>query len=194
MSPRRSRPPNPPRKARDGFTLIELMVVIVIALLLVTLAAPSVRELLAVQRLQSVHAELVTDLQFARSEAVQRRQDLIFDVAQDAAASCYVLFTDTGAFGGGSCDCRRGPGQACTGAREEIRTVLLPRGTGVSFTATSSATSRATFERSTGYSQPGDFRVDLVSATRGALRATVNATGRVSSCSPDGSVRQVPRC
>jgi type IV fimbrial biogenesis protein FimT len=179
--------------AAKGFTLVELMVVIAVVLMLVSLATPSVRELLAVQRLQNVHAALVTDLQFARSEAVRRRQPLIFEVSGDANSSCYVLFAD--AFGAGGCDCNRGPGQACWGSHTEIRAVQTPRSTSVSYVASSSVANRTVFEMETGYSQrPGDFRVDLVSSPRGSLRVNLNATGRLASCSPDGSMKQVPLC
>ncbi|MFN9451906.1 MAG: Tfp pilus assembly protein FimT/FimU [Rubrivivax sp.] len=177
---------------RQGFTLIELLIVVAIAVLLITLAAPSVRELLAVQRLQGIHATLVTDLQFARSEAARRRRDLILEVSSDTNGSCYVIFAD--AFGAGSCDCRRPAGSVCSGAFEEVRTVQVPRSSTVALAASSSVSSRATFEKETGYSKPGDFTVELEGQTRGRLRVTVNPTGRASSCSPDGSIQQVPRC
>jgi type IV fimbrial biogenesis protein FimT len=194
------RPPRPTRarvvlrtpRAARGITLIEMMVAVALMVIVIALAGPSVRELLAVQRLQGIHASLVTDLQFVRSEAVRRRRSLIFQVSGDGAMSCYIVYTD--AFGAGGCDCRRPPGQACTGGFEEIRTVQVPRSSSVAFAASSSQASLATFERDTGYSNPGDLRIDLASAVRGQLRIMVNATGRVSSCSPDGSIKQVPPC
>ncbi|MBL8330162.1 MAG: GspH/FimT family pseudopilin [Rubrivivax sp.] len=181
------------RRASCGFTLIEMLVAIALVVVLVALGAPSIRELLAVQRLQNVHAALVTDLQLARSEAVRMRQALIFEVDGDANASCYMVRTSISA-GAGSCSCLRTPGSACTGAFREVRTVQVARTTGISLTAASSAAAMATFEPDDGSSRPGDLRVDLVSDVRGALRVNVNAAGRVSSCSPDGSMKQVPRC
>ena len=41
-----------------GVTLVEMMVVLALAAIVVALAAPSIRELLAMQRLQSIHAGL----------------------------------------------------------------------------------------------------------------------------------------
>jgi type IV fimbrial biogenesis protein FimT len=183
----RSRPAHVASARGQGFTLVELLIVVAIALLLITLAAPSVRELVAVQRLQSIHAGLVTDLQFARSEAVRRRQDLIVDVMTDATMSCYVIFVER--FGGGGCDCRRPPGSVCQGSAEEVRSVQVPRALQVALSASSAVSTRATF-----YSEPGDFTVDLEGQTRGRVRVTVNRAGRTTSCSPDGSVKQVPMC
>ncbi len=185
------RPARTSRLAR-GVTLVEMMVVLALAAIVVALAAPSIRELLAMQRLQSIHAGLVTDLQFARSEAVSRRRSLIFEVSGDAANSCYIVYAD--AFGGGNCDCKRDPGSACTGGFQEIRSVRFPRASHVSLAASSSQSNVAIFERDTGYSSPGDLRIDVTSNVRGALRVTINATGRISSCTPDGSVKQVARC
>lgn len=53
-----------------GLTLIELMITIAVVGVLLALAAPSFYEFMLVQRLKGVNAELVTDLQLARSEAV----------------------------------------------------------------------------------------------------------------------------
>jgi len=178
-------------EAVRGFTLIEWMITVALLLLLVTLAAPSVRELIATQRLQSIHGALVTDLQFARSEAVRQRRSLRFEVGGNDTMTCYIVFAPGVS---GNCLCTRAPGSACNGASEEFRTVQVLRSTGITLSATSSRGPDATFEDISGRSEPGDLRIDLASAVRGQLRVTVNGTGRVSSCSPDGSVRQVARC
>ena len=175
-----------------GVTLVEMMVVVALVAAVVALAGPSIRELLAVQRLRSIHAALVTDLHYARSEAVRRKQSLIFAVSGDDTQSCYIVFRE--AFAAGDCDCLRPPGAACTGASEEIRSVRFSKASHAMLAASSSQQARATFERDTGYSAPGDLRIDLQGAVRGTVRVTINATGRISSCSPDGSFTQVPRC
>ncbi|MBL0296209.1 MAG: hypothetical protein IPQ21_03190 [Betaproteobacteria bacterium] len=53
-------------------TLVELMVVVAVVAIVLTLAAPSFRDFILLQRLKGINAQLVTDLQFARSEAVAR--------------------------------------------------------------------------------------------------------------------------
>lgn len=55
-----------------GFSLIELMIVIVIMGILLSMAALPFQELLANQRLRSVTSDLVADLALARAEAIKR--------------------------------------------------------------------------------------------------------------------------
>ena len=57
-----------------GFTLVELMIVLVIAAVLLAIAAPGFRTLLERNRLQSASSNLFTSLMLARSEALKRNQ------------------------------------------------------------------------------------------------------------------------
>ncbi len=174
-----------------GFTLIELLVVVTLAVIVLTLAGPSVRELLATQRVRSINAELITDLQYARSEAVRRNRPLLVQFSNNADLTCYVMYTEAAI---GRCDCLRGAGRACTGGYEEVKTVQVSRKLDVSLAASSGAATIVSFEPLAGDSRPGDFRVDVGSGIRGTLRTSVNATGRPATCSPDGSIKQVPKC
>ena len=56
----------------SGFTLIELIITVVIASILISLAAPSFSGFIKNSRLTSQANELMADLTFARSEAVKR--------------------------------------------------------------------------------------------------------------------------
>ena len=60
----------------DGFTLIELMVVMSILAVLASLAAPSMSKLIATQRLRSAAGDMHLALVKARSEAVKRNKDV----------------------------------------------------------------------------------------------------------------------
>jgi type IV fimbrial biogenesis protein FimT len=167
------------------------MIVIALLVIVVSLVGPSMRQLLAVQRVQSINAELVADLQFARSEAVRRGQPLFVKFQSTSDMTCYVVYTEAGV---GNCNCTKAPGSACLGGFQEVKTVQVPRKLDVSFAASSSIGTLVSFTDIAGTSQPGDFQVDVTSTVRGLLRTSVNAAGRPAVCSPDGSISQVPKC
>lgn len=178
----------PARRGR-GFTLIEMLITISLMGIVIALVAPSMRDLIATQRVRSINSELVTDLQFARTEAVRRGFNVFVEFRSVPGRTCYTIKV-----GGAVCNCLRGPGLACNFAEDEIRTVVLPRQLNVSLAASSSAANVLLFSNENGRANPPDFRVDVVSTQRGALRTVTNAAGRPAVCSPDGSITQVPRC
>jgi len=55
-----------------GFTLIELMLVMVVVAVVVAIAAPNLRSVVVTQRVKTVATDLHTDLTLARSEAIKR--------------------------------------------------------------------------------------------------------------------------
>jgi prepilin-type N-terminal cleavage/methylation domain-containing protein len=63
----------PARPAHRGFTLVEMMVAIALAVVLLSLSVPSFTGMLARMRIEGASHNLATDLQLARTEAVQRR-------------------------------------------------------------------------------------------------------------------------
>ena len=110
-----------------GFTLVELMTVIVIAGVLATLALPTFRDMLERRRLEGQTNELVTDLQYAQSEAVARNRNVV--LITGGSGTCYTIAAWTvPASRAGSCDCTAAPGARCTaGANNpvEVKTVTL---------------------------------------------------------------------
>lgn len=59
-------------KASRGFSLIELMVVLIVLAILATVGLPSYRNFVLTQRVRGASYDLVTSLFYARSEAIKR--------------------------------------------------------------------------------------------------------------------------
>jgi type IV fimbrial biogenesis protein FimT len=200
-----------PRSHR-GLTVIELMAVVAVVAVLAALAAPSLRGMLARQRVAAINAELVTDLQYARSEAVSRNREVYvtFRTAPRVGSplmTCYTIHT-MGTVG--TCDCRKPPGTACQNVAEliEIKTVQVLATTDVALVPPASPGNRVGFtgvqglafwsghlptdaDYSTGWQ---DFLVGVESSISGKLRTAIGIAGRPQVCSPDGSIGGATRC
>ena len=207
----RLRAPNRPSARRAaGLTLIELMVVVAIAVIILGLAAPSFSEYIVTQRLRSIHAQLATDLQLARSEAVARSAFVSVrfqEVTGSGGMTCYVIFTrrdptvavpapgttDT-------CDCTAAPGSRCDShptTTTEVRTVTIPRDLKVGVRTPVGQPSTVSFDARTGALRvptadttilvASGFQVDTSADSSRSLRAVIRPSGRAELCTPTGS-------
>jgi type IV fimbrial biogenesis protein FimT len=68
-----------------GFTIIELMIVMVVVGVMVTIAAPSLRDLMVRIRLKTAASDLHQSLMYARSEAISR--NAVVQVVPNSAAN-----------------------------------------------------------------------------------------------------------
>lgn len=192
------------RSSSRGITLIEAIVVVAIAAALITLVGPSFRDMILVQRLRSITAQLITDLQFARAEAAARNEFARFRYSQNATQTCYVIYTAPD--NNQRCDCRNGAGNACTGltGTREIKTVNLERSGGIVLTIPATQVGAFAFDHVTGgiYAIPTDlgsymlpqYRIDAAISASRRLSALVSQTGRISRCAPSGSTIQEVAC
>ncbi len=77
--------------AGRGFTIIELMVTFAVLAILVTLAAPSLSDLVRDQRVKTATFDVYASLAFARSEAIKRNGDVdVIPTGADWAAGWRV--------------------------------------------------------------------------------------------------------
>ena len=191
------------RLARRGLTLIELMVVVALVATLAALAAPSFKRLIDMQRLRSISAALVTDLQFARAEAASRNERVFvrFDKT-GGSLTCYVLSSGDP----GGCNCKNQPGvNVCGVEAREIRTVQVERSLGIKVEVPEAqSVNTIGFDPATGRLlaiisdevRPAAeaFLADTLLADVGGLRVSLEVTGRPSTCSPNGRISGVTAC
>ncbi|MES9904910.1 MAG: GspH/FimT family pseudopilin [Sedimenticola sp.] len=67
----------------EGFTLIEMVITIVVAMILVTIGAPSFLNLIQNNRMTSENNKLISGLLLARSEAVKRQYEVVLCPSAD---------------------------------------------------------------------------------------------------------------
>jgi type IV fimbrial biogenesis protein FimT len=179
---------NHPRQTRRqrGITLVEACTVIAVLAILVSTAAPNLQGLIDSRRLDGAAAQLATDIQFVRTEAVSRNLPVRLSFHATTEGSCYVVHTGNA----DQCSCDA-PGPAvCSGDARQIKTVTLSAADRVSLQT--SATS-VLFDPLHGTSTPtGTLR--LVGQQGRAVHHVVNVMGRVRSCSPLGAMPGYRAC
>lgn len=170
-----------------GFTLVELMVVVAIAAVIGSLAVPSFSGYVVKNRVAGVLAELVGDIQLARTEAVQRNAV----VRISFGTRCYVLHT----VGTSATSCTQGSANTVGTGAVVIKTVHFDAASTASLSPRDSLTylqfdnirSMASWD-ATSY-PAGSAAIDVTSSVGSwQLRASTTAVGRVRACSPNGSV------
>jgi len=158
-----------------GFTLVEMMVVIAILAVLVAIGVPNVREYILDARVSTQGTELVSDLAFARSEAVSRGRSVVV-CASTNGSTCSgsgndwvlgrIIFVDT------------------SGDRARQNDELLIRA-GASVNQDSTIVSTFTTNSRVGFMpygaalERGTFKICTANFTRGRL-VTLELTGRAT--------------
>ena len=174
-----------PRRQR-GNTLIEACMVMAVTGVLVGATVPGLQEIVETRRVSGTAAQLATDIQWVRSEAVLRNVPVRLSFHATADATCWIVHTGTAA----QCRCDA-PGPAvCTGGAEQIKTVRLPSAERVALRANVAS---MLFDPLHGTSTPTGT-VRLVGAHGREVQHVVNVMGRVRSCSPLGAVPGYRAC
>lgn len=159
-------------RRRGGFTVIELMAVVVVLAVLLTLAVPAFMDLLARQRLEGAANELSADLQYARSEAVSRQLDVALRTLADGSGYSITA--------------------ASTPTPTLIKSVTLPDEVTVTDNTTLTYTGMRGIPNET---SGGDLSITVSSTrTSGRMQVDNNAMGRVRLCSPGGSMKGYVTC
>lgn len=166
---------------QGGLSLVEQAVTLAIAALAVGSALPGFERLRQAQELEGTAARLETELQYARSVALQRQRGtrLTFE-ALPQGGWCYVIHT------GGSRDCRcdQPTGAQCVAGAEALRHVHSAH----SPLRNLSSNSRSLlFDPTLGTVTP-TASIQLQDGHGRSLRLVVSIMGRVRSCSPGSTL------
>ncbi|TRX02945.1 GspH/FimT family pseudopilin [Candidatus Methylobacter oryzae] len=156
------------RQKNAGFTVLEIMIVVAIACILAAVAVPSFQDMIERDRLKQVVESLKSDLQFARTEAIKRNQDIHFSRSSgNAGAWCYGLNPDA------NCNCAT-PGSCA------VKTISgSDFGTIVNMDAAATNNSTFDFRRGTIGANRVTFSTDSYVA-----RVFFSDIGRVRTCTP----------
>lgn len=179
------RTPRPLRSLR-GISLIETSILCLILAILLSQAIPSMRQLKNSYQVQGFAQTLMTDLQEARSAAVRQGQAMHLGFSHGDGGSCYIVY-------GGkrdACECN-GEGRAlCQDSGVLVKTEWLPSKQAIIL--------RANVEKLSFHPRQGAVTstgsIDISRPGGPSVRHVVAITGRVRSCSPDGSLGRLPRC
>ncbi len=163
-------------RTQRGVTLVEASIVAVIGAITLSTAAPSYRQFIEKHRLDGAAAQLATDIQFTRAEAVMRNTGLRLSVHSQAWGACYVIHSGAA----DQCTCKATGPADCVGEARQLKTVNLLAADQV---ALESNVSSILFDPMHGTSTPtGTFK--LIVPSRRAVHHVVNLMGRVRTCSP----------
>ena len=156
-------------KRHRGFTLIELLISIAIVAVLALVVAPSFVRMVANMRLQGAGNELVSDLHYARSEALSR--SLLVRLTTRSDGRGYLIVGDPG-----------------TSSQYPVKHVELPAGV----TLTASVTIDFTPLR--GMTTVALTTLELANADGAKLQLSASDSGQVQLCTPDGRLSGFKVC
>lgn len=171
-----------------GVTIFELMVTLIVAAILLSIAVPSFSNLFDKNRVKGAAEELSAQIQFARSQAIARNSDVVVDVMVDGDDWCVGLDEDLS----DDCDCVDTPAQCTIDGVQRVTEsakfngVTLPTGD-----------ADITFEGTRGLPVGGGTTTFGLQSSEGKrIGLAVNPIGRVALCSPSGAQNlwEYPTC
>lgn len=178
--------PHGRRQASRGLTLVESMAAMATAVIALGSTLPGLQDMRERRHLESVAAQLSTDLVHARTLSVSNGVSVRFNTQQAADGMCYVVHT--GAHG--DCVCTGAGTAQCVAGAEMLRVVGFSQDKPIRFSSNAQA---MTFDPTRGTVTP--TATMTVSTPKGAaIRKVINLVGRVRTCSPGGAMAGYTVC
>lgn len=174
------------RRHQTGGSLVGQLVTVTVAGVLLVSALPGLSEAQDRHRLDSLVAQIETEMQFARSLAVARDETVRVHFINDAQGSCYVIHTGSPR----QCSCGTDGTASCNGPGEVLRHATQATADGIRI---SSSASEIGFDASLGTVTP-TTTLRLESRRGRRVNLVLNIMGRVRSCSPDSDSAFQARC
>jgi type IV fimbrial biogenesis protein FimT len=167
-----------PRTAQRGISLIETMSVLCVTSLVIGTAIPSLESLRQKADLAGAAAQVETDVQFARGQALALNRTVQLTLREVDGATCYIVHTGPAA----DCTCsgQEPSASACENGSRLLRAVSFAS---QGMVQVRSASKSLTFDPVRGTVTPtATLRVEARDGRR--IHQIVNLLGRVRSCSP----------
>jgi type IV fimbrial biogenesis protein FimT len=173
---------------QQGITLIEAMCVLFVVSLAVSTALPGLASLRQKADLVGAAAQLETDVQFARGQAVALNRSVQLTLRESNGTTCYIVHT--GPATNCLCSDQEPNAASCSGGSDLLRSVSFG---GQGPVQVRSASKSLTFDPVKGTVTPtATLRVEARDGR--AIHQIVNLLGRVRSCTPGGRVSDERSC
>ena len=176
------------KRTPQGFTVVELMIVLVVAVILVLLAAPSFRSMQDRQRVKSAGSNLNVDIQYARSEAVRKNAEVTVSLSAGTTPWCYGVVD-----GSAACDCTTAGScglKTVSGADFRDVSMALTGGNGLTINPRQGRVAAV----AGGGSGVVTTAITFTGTTGAQLQSQINSLGRVLQCAPGGTLSGYPSC
>ncbi|MBX3605295.1 MAG: GspH/FimT family pseudopilin [Piscinibacter sp.] len=171
-------------RSQRGLSLVEMTLAVGLSAVIAGLAAPNLRHVLDLRRLDGAATQLATDLQFARGEALARNQPV--RMSWNAAEGCYLVHTGNAA----DCRCAAASAPICANGARVLRRAAWDASDRL---ALQSGTTSILFDPRHGTATPS-ATLRIVADDGRAIHHVVNVMGRLRSCTPLGAVPGYRAC
>lgn len=177
---------HPNRRRQQGLTLVEAATALAIVGILAGAAAPSLQDLRERSHVESVAAELETDIQLARGAAVLYAEGVRLSFQDTRQGSCYIVHTGDA----DACECGDSGPAVCKPGTASLRTVRVGRERPVRLDSNADS---MFFEHTRGTVTP-TATIQVIGPGGHAMHQVVNLMGRVRSCVPGGGWTPYKAC